>query len=417
MEQWKLPANWEWIPLDQIVSELESGGRPKGGVRQIVDGIPSIGGEHLTSYGEFDFSKVRYIPINFANRMKRGKIKYGDILIVKDGATTGKTSFVDRDFPFELAFLNEHVFRLRGNPEKVDQEFLFYFLFSQFGKEMILSSYRGAAQGGINQSFVKSVFVPLPPIEEQARLVVRVKHTLSELRQARLIINGIEENKNLLAATLQYFFDTIRVENTEYKSIKEIGVAFNGRASGAGESNIRVFKTKHVYPFNLKLEDPSFLQSNQTKNYPKDRFLLDGDVLICNIAKGTLGRTCFIENPESNWTVDTSIMIIRVNHGICIPKFLFYYLYSQRGQAEILKREKGIAFADKRGQTHLYPKDVLTIRVPLISLADQENAIKLFDQVKIEEDELTRRLEKTSELLGKTMSAMFQLLFTGDFLP
>ncbi len=54
-----------------------------------------------------------------------------------------------------------------------------------------------------------------------------------------------------------------------------------------------------------------------------------------------------------------------------LGKWLFYYLYSRRGQKEIFAREKGIAFAEKRGQTHLYPRDVLTIPVPLPSIARQ----------------------------------------------
>lgn len=414
MEQWNLPTNWEWIPLEHIISELESGSRPKGGVRLIFEGVPSIGGEHLTNFGEFDFSKVKYIPFDYANKMKRGKIKYGDILIVKDGATTGKTSYVDRDFPYELAYINEHVFRLQGNPEKINQEFLFYFLLSKYGKELILSSYRGAAQGGINQNFVKLVFVPLPPLEEQVRLVGRVKQILSELRQARIIINRVEKDKELLVATLQDFFDLIAIDKSLFKPIKDIGVAFNGRASGEGVSNIRVFKTKHVYPFNLKLTDPSFLQSDQIKNFPKERFLLNGDVLVCNIAKGTLGRTCFIENAESNWTVDTSIMIVRANPEICLPKYIFYYLYSRRGQAEIQKRERGIAFADKRGQTHLYPRDMLTIPVPVIPIPDQIQAIRIFDQVKMEEDELTKKANRIAQLLETTINSTFSLLFKGE---
>ena len=39
-----LPDSWLWVKLSQITQELESGGRPKGGVRNITEGIPSIGG-------------------------------------------------------------------------------------------------------------------------------------------------------------------------------------------------------------------------------------------------------------------------------------------------------------------------------------------------------------------------------------
>ena len=58
----ELPEKWEWISLSSLVSELETGSRPKGGVRGITDGVLSVGGEHLNSNGGFDFSTPRYVP-------------------------------------------------------------------------------------------------------------------------------------------------------------------------------------------------------------------------------------------------------------------------------------------------------------------------------------------------------------------
>jgi type I restriction enzyme S subunit len=46
-----LPEGWTEITLNQILQTLESGSRPKGGVRGIKEGIPSIGGEHINENG------------------------------------------------------------------------------------------------------------------------------------------------------------------------------------------------------------------------------------------------------------------------------------------------------------------------------------------------------------------------------
>ena len=46
------------------------------------------------------------------------------------------------------------------------------------------------------------------------------------------------------------------------------------------------------------------------------------------------------------------------------PDIFVSDLYLPR-QSELLAREKCIAFADKRGQTHLYPRDALTTPAPL----------------------------------------------------
>jgi restriction endonuclease S subunit len=106
----------------------------------------------------------------FYEKMRNGKIKYGDILIVKDGATTGKVSFVDHDFPFKKAAVNEHVFILRVDNKISSSKYVFHFLKSPKGKDEILSDFRGATVGGISRGFLDKVNVPLPPLAEQQRI-------------------------------------------------------------------------------------------------------------------------------------------------------------------------------------------------------------------------------------------------------
>ena len=168
-----LPENWVETQLEEILISLESGSRPKGGVRGISNGIPSIGGEHLNDNGSFDFSNIKYVPEQFALKMNRGQIKIGDVLIVKDGATTGKTSYVNESFPHKQAFVNEHVFICRASSELISK-YVFYFLWSNDGKSKILDNFQGAAQGGINTGFSSNTLVPIAPIPEQHRIVAKL---------------------------------------------------------------------------------------------------------------------------------------------------------------------------------------------------------------------------------------------------
>src|SRR4030042_1135029 len=105
-----LPEGWIEITLNQILQALKSGSRPKGGVRGIKEGIPSIGGEHINENGGFRFETIKFVSHNFFKQMNHGHIQTGDILIVKDGATTGKVALVRDDFPYNPAVVTEHVF-------------------------------------------------------------------------------------------------------------------------------------------------------------------------------------------------------------------------------------------------------------------------------------------------------------------
>src|SRR5690348_601268 len=97
---------WPFVKLASIVAELESGGRPKGGVSESTGEIPSLGGEHINSSGGFNLDNVKRIPSTFFRGMRTGKVKAEDILIIKDGATIAKTGFVGADFPFKDAAIN-----------------------------------------------------------------------------------------------------------------------------------------------------------------------------------------------------------------------------------------------------------------------------------------------------------------------
>jgi len=194
-----LPNNWVLSCVGDVYKILESGSRPSGGVKTFSEGTPSIGAEHINNRGGFNFTHIRYVPDEFAATVRRGKIELEDILIVKDGATTGRVSFVNKDFPYSSAILNEHVFRLRVNSKIINQKLLFYYLYSQIGQKMILSSFHGAAQGGINQQFIKSVFIPHPVSEkDQLVLLARIETLLYQLAEARRLHEKIVTDTNRL---------------------------------------------------------------------------------------------------------------------------------------------------------------------------------------------------------------------------
>jgi type I restriction enzyme S subunit len=163
--------------LESAVKELESGRRPKGGVNANTGTIPSLGGEHLDKDGGFRLGKLKFIDENFYNSLKKGHIHKNDILIVKDGATTGKISFVNSNFPFEKAAINEHLFILRVDLSVAVPYYVFQMLKSPQGQIQILKDFRGAAIGGISRGFIKRAKIPLPVLNDQ----IRIAHLLERV--------------------------------------------------------------------------------------------------------------------------------------------------------------------------------------------------------------------------------------------
>ena len=63
MNSSKTHKGWIKKNLSEVICPLQSGSRPKGGVSNIKNGIPSISGEHIKYGGDFDFKKIKFVHL------------------------------------------------------------------------------------------------------------------------------------------------------------------------------------------------------------------------------------------------------------------------------------------------------------------------------------------------------------------
>jgi type I restriction enzyme S subunit len=198
-EETGLPEGWVILALKDIYNKLESGSRPKGGIdKDLKDGIPSIGAESIKELGYFDFSKTKFVSIDFFEKMNKGIIEDRDILIYKDGAYIGKTTLFQDDFPYTTCAVNEHVFLL-NTKNKLQQYYLFFTLSSKeyYSKMQNLNS--NAAQPGINQNKLLQLELSIPnkdklltDFNEKVEPLIRQIYSLAKinkkLKEARDIL-------------------------------------------------------------------------------------------------------------------------------------------------------------------------------------------------------------------------------------
>ncbi len=190
------------LPLCEVAQEILSGQRPKGGVRQILKGVPSLGGEHVFSDGSIATQDLKFIPTEFHKEHLKSKVKKLDILLVKDGATTGKTGIVPEDYPHEEANINEHVFLIRCSKE-ANPYYLFSILKSPIGETQINREVTGGTIMGIIRDSIENIKIPLPFIETQNKIADEVKKRIQKAEQLHkeakeLIKNAKAEVGNIL---------------------------------------------------------------------------------------------------------------------------------------------------------------------------------------------------------------------------
>lgn len=171
----RIPKDWGTMKLYDLI-EIETGKRAKGGALN-KGNVASIGGEHIDDQGNILWNDMKFIPEDFYDSLKQGKVKLGDVLLVKDG-TPGKVAII-KNLKYEKVAVNEHVFIIRSKTDRLINEFLFYFLFSKLGQIQIKTRFHGLI-GGIVRNDLETILLPVPPTHEQ-QSIVKILSTVDKM--------------------------------------------------------------------------------------------------------------------------------------------------------------------------------------------------------------------------------------------
>jgi type I restriction enzyme S subunit len=413
-EPWKLPNQWAWIPLEDIC-DIAIGGTPSTtnpqywGNGHIWLSISDLNGEVIEN------SKKQITDMGVAN--SNVKLVQAGTVLMSFKLTIGKLGIAGTQL-----YTNEAIAALpiKSNwRTRFDSNFLFYAL-----KIIPLSNQVDLSAKGrtLNKKKIARILIPIPyanepilSIKTQRAIVAHIETLINEVKESHSLINKMRQDaERVLAVALNEIFTNLE-SVIDIVPFSEVATSFNGRASGEGNSNVRVFKTKHVYPHYFRLNNPSYMKAEQAEKMTQDRYLQPGDVLMANIAEGTLGRVSYVNKCENSWTVDTQIMILRSKDDKkLLGKWLYYYLWSEQGQREILSKRTGIAFAEKRGQTHIYPKDVAKIRVLLPPIDEQYQAVAYLDKIQYEIEEILKILQQDAQSLDMIEKSILERAFRGE---
>ncbi len=359
-------VKWDVVKLSDCLMALETGKRPKGGVNNISEGIPSIGGEHIDDSGNIKIGDLKYIPEEFFEKLTSGIIHDEDILIVKDGATTGKVAFVKKN-PFPLAAINEHVFLLRPDRNKVIPEFLFQILFNEFGQKQIQANKKGAAQGGIGRDFANSVYIPLPPIEIQRQIVERLN------KQQAIIENAKAMEKTILEAGIDaaiFEGDWDWVELGEIMNFSQYGIS--EKADGS-EEDIPILGMNNItYYGEIDLSSLKFI--NRDGESLEKYKLKKGDILFNRTnSKELVGKTGLFER-EGVYVFASYLIRFRIKESKAIPKYIVYAMNSRFIKDYLQSLCRSII-----GQANINLQELKSIKIPLPPLEKQQEIVDFLD--------------------------------------
>ena len=177
---YELPEGWEWVRLKEMTENIHYG--------YTASAIYNDTGIKFLRITDIQDNKVNWDTVPFCE-IEEGKLKTyllrnNDILIARTGGTIGK-SFIVKDIKHNAVFASYliRVISLQG----VNPDYIRLFLETPLYWEQLIRKSKGTGQPNVNAVSLSNLVIPLPPLNEQKRIVEKVDQLMA-------LYNELERN-------------------------------------------------------------------------------------------------------------------------------------------------------------------------------------------------------------------------------
>lgn len=178
-----IPESWKWIRLGQLAFYLDAGKSPNCEKRSVKEDEWGVITTTAIQINQFDEVQNKVLP-NSYSFSKEIQVKIGDILITRAGPInrTGVACLVDK-VDYNL-ILSDKTVRINMS-DTLYKEYIVSSINAPAVREYIINLMSGMdkQQVNISQDKIKSIIIPLPPVEEQKRIVTKLKEMLPYCQQ------------------------------------------------------------------------------------------------------------------------------------------------------------------------------------------------------------------------------------------
>ena len=168
----EVPSGWTWTTLGEVCSKTGSGSTPGGG----ATAYRSSGVVFLRSQNIYDdglrLKDVVYIDSTTHRRMSATAVRKADLLLNITGGSIGRCCLVS----YELgeANVSQHVAIIRVAIDGL-QRYMHWLIRSPYFQTRVFEEQTGAGRGGLPKYKMDRIPIPLPPIDEQHRIVATIE--------------------------------------------------------------------------------------------------------------------------------------------------------------------------------------------------------------------------------------------------
>jgi len=323
----------------------------------VMDGFPLVTSKNIID-GKIDFSNVNLISKEDLDKInKRSLVEDGDIIMPMIG-TIGNPIIVKKEREFGIK--NVALIKFNEN-SKVNNVYLKYILGSEQINDFFLSEAKGVAQKYVSLGLLRSIEIPLPPLEIQQQIV-------AEIEGYQKIIDGAKQVVNNYKPTITINPDWEMVELGEVCEI-------NAKAADP----IKQFGNEPFIYIDIEaIENGTGIVSYEKELNPKDapsrarRVVKDGDIALSTV-RPNLRAFGYLENVPKNCLASTGFAILSSSEKV-ESKFLFFSVHQD------YLVEQMILKSDKGQYPSITSSDVSELQIYIPTLEEQQTIVKAIEE-------------------------------------
>ena len=206
----RIPVGWDVAKLSEVTIKIQDGTHFSPQTKE---------GEflYLTSKniqnGKLDLRNISYISREEHESIyRRCDVKYGDVLLTKDGANTGNCAINILKQPFSL--LSSVAF-LRVNENVCLNRYLYQFISSSSFQRVMKDSMTGNAITRLTLTLIKSFKIPLPPLSEQILIASSLSSIDTKIDMVERKLSLLNHTKKALMQDLLTGKVRVAIDETE----------------------------------------------------------------------------------------------------------------------------------------------------------------------------------------------------------
>ena len=403
-----ISEKWKWVQLNNVTTQITDGthhspvsfskGDPRGKFLYVT-------AKNIKFTG-VDCSTATYVTEDAHNEItSRCLPEFRDVLYIKDGATTGVVTVNNIEEPFSLL---SSVALIKPIKLLLDPYFLSFTLRAKSMADLMRGKMKGTGIPRVTLKIIKKFSIPLPPLEEQHRIITKINQLFEQ-------IDCAEKAYNELSGPLSERFRQLCLEKAiqgklvpqleSEPEVTQIGEAPEDVPFAIPEKWrwVRVSDVAHTNPkvtAQTSSTEVSFipmaalsagyisqiaLDAKRSWGTVKNGYtkFVEGDVLLAKITPCFQNRKSAIAKKLSNGIGcgSSEFHVLRVNENIVTQEYLLMFLKSQWFITYGVENFKGTA-----GQQRLGTSDLKNCLFPLPPMSEQHRIVaklnELLDSVK-----------------------------------